>query len=74
MRKSAAGPQAPAAQCFWMENGTGRHEWVLAASVYGRPPTRRECFELDRCDGGRGRSGGGCYKRADAPTAPRHPW
>ena len=52
----------PAGRCYWMENYSGQYQWVPANTVYGREPSREECFELDSCNGGKGRSGGGCYR------------
>lgn len=51
--------------CYWMENISGRFEWVPAevGGIY-RGEGYQRCFELDSCNGGRGDSGGGCYKWA----------
>ncbi|PHV10843.1 hypothetical protein CSQ89_14130 [Chitinimonas sp. BJB300] len=62
------------AQCYWMENRTGKFTWVKASSVYRSAITKKQCFGLDSCDGGEGRSGGGCYKWADSADAPRQSW
>lgn len=61
-------------QCFWMENYSGNFKWVPASTVYHKELTKQECFELDSCDGGLGRSAGGCYKWATSPDAPRIKW
>ena len=51
--------------CYWMENASGRFEWVPAeiGGLY-RGEGYQRCFELDSCDGGKSESGGGCYKWA----------
>ncbi len=59
--------QEPTGRCYWMENYSGSYLWVPAKNVYGREVSRDECFELDSCNGGKGKSGGGCYKWATAP-------
>jgi hypothetical protein len=61
-------------QCFWMENYSGKFKWVPASTVYHKALTKQECFRLDSCDGGQGLSGGGCYKWATSPDAPRMKW
>jgi len=61
-------------QCFWMENYSGNFKWVPAETIYHRMLTKQECFELDSCDGGLGKSSGGCYKWATSPDAPRIKW
>lgn len=58
------------AQCYWMENVTGRYDWVPATWV----ESFESCFAMDSCDGGEGQSGGGCYKWAACPTCTRAPW
>ncbi|MFO0612628.1 MAG: hypothetical protein U0414_08580 [Polyangiaceae bacterium] len=62
--------KAPSERCYWMENVTGRYEWVPATWV----SSFDKCFAMDSCDGGRGESGGGCYKWADCATCARAPW
>lgn len=49
--------------CYWMENVSGRFEWVPAevGGLY-RGEGYQRCFELDSCAGGKSESGGGCYK------------
>jgi hypothetical protein len=56
--------------CYWMENTSGHYCWVPAE--WGS--TFEQCFALDSCDGGRGESGGGCYKWAEASHADRVDW
>jgi hypothetical protein len=63
-----------AAQCFWMENYSGKFTWVSAEAVQQRILTKQECFSLDSCDGGQGGSGGGCYKWANSPEGERFAW
>ena len=55
--------------CYWMENVSGRFEWVPAevGGMY-RGEGYDRCFALDSCAGGLGESGGGCYKWARAAT------
>ncbi len=60
--------------CFWMENVSGQFNWVSTQAAGYSALDKQACFELDSCDGGAGRSGGGCYKWADYPEAPRQPW
>jgi hypothetical protein len=61
-------------QCFWMEIYSGKFKWVPADTIHHRMLTKQECFERDSCDGGLGRPGGGCYKWATSPDAPRIKW
>lgn len=56
--------------CYWMENTSGNFCWVPADWAN----TFEQCFAMDSCDGGRGESGGGCYKWAEASHAPRVSW
>ncbi len=62
------------AQCYWMENTTGNYTWVKAHSIDGPMLTKDRCFQLDGCDGGKGLSGGGCYKWAYSADGKRLPW
>lgn len=55
--------------CYWLSNDA-QPTWRLAAQF----STLEQCFAQDSCDGGEGRSGGGCYKWAAGPDAPRQPW
>ena len=55
--------------CYWMENRSGKNEWVL---LLGVPKSR--CFELDSCSDGLKQSNGGCYKWATSPDAKPEPW
>ena len=61
--------------CYWMENVSGRFEWVPAevGGLYRNEGYDR-CFALDSCDGGRGESAGGCYKWARSAQAARVLW
>lgn len=63
-----AGNAAPSGRaCYWLNPRTNGWE----STPY---PSKRQCFDMDSCDGGRGRSSGGCYKWAAGPNAPREPW
>lgn len=54
--------------CYWLSNVTNEwQDWPQAA-------TRQDCFALDSCNGGRGESGGGCYKWAASADAPQNRW
>jgi hypothetical protein len=59
----------PTFACYWLSND---------ANPTWRPiphlATQQQCFAQDSCDGGLGHSGGGCYKWAEGPDAPRQPW
>jgi hypothetical protein len=57
-------------KCFWMENTSGTYTWTEAAGA----PNRNDCFRLDSCNGGKGQSGGGCYKWAATVDSPAEPW
>jgi hypothetical protein len=63
-------------QCYWMENYSGKYKWIPSKSIRGmkREITKTECYELDSCDGGLGRSNGGCYKWAFGAENTRIPW
>lgn len=63
-------------QCYWMENYSGEYKWIPFESIIGmkRKITKTECYELDSCDGGLGRSHGGCYKWAFGAENNRMPW
>ncbi|MFZ5630323.1 MAG: hypothetical protein ACOY5B_14425 [Spirochaetota bacterium] len=67
--------KAPTYSCYWMENASGRFEWVPAevGGMYGGEGYER-CFALDSCSGGLGESSGGCYKWARAANAPAVNW
>jgi hypothetical protein len=69
-------PKNEIGQCYWMENYSGTYKWVPPESVWGknRKITKTECYELDSCDGGLGRSNGGCYKWAIGAENKRMPW
>ncbi|WYD81946.1 MAG: hypothetical protein V8K32_06080 [Candidatus Electrothrix gigas] len=68
---TASSSFANAAQCYWMENTEGS-SWVDAPQ--GNNISKLECYELDSCDGGKGKSGGGCYKWATSADGERMPW
>jgi hypothetical protein len=61
-------------RCYWMENQSGQYQWIPADALYGKVLAKDECFALDSCDGGGGRSGGGCYKWATEPLGERIGW
>ena len=54
--------------CYWMENYTGNYNWIAYDA------SKKECYQLDSCDGGKGLSGGGCYKWAESPDTPGLDW
>lgn len=58
------------ASCYWMENHTGKYHWV----PFPANANKKQCYQLDSCDGGLGLSGGGCYKWARNRNAPRLSW
>lgn len=62
------------ASCYWMENHSGKFEWVSVKEELGEEYNKQECFAADSCDGGLGESGGGCYKWAKSATTPRLKW
>lgn len=62
------------ANCYWMENYSGKFEWVATENYFGKKYNKKECFEFDSCDGGLGKSGGGCYKWAETANDPRLEW
>lgn len=64
----AAQQRRRGASCYWMDS-RAPHNW-LGRSEHDR----NACYAQDSCDGGLGRSGGGCYKWADCPTCKRYPW
>jgi hypothetical protein len=57
-------------RCYWMENTSGNSCWVPATGV----GSFQGCYAMDSCNGGLGRSGGGCYKWADCSGCARYPW
>ena len=61
-------PMHPRNACYWMTEDGSR--WVLMSEV----ETKKQCFELDSCSGGKGMSGGGCYKWAPSTDAKARPW
>lgn len=64
----------PQGRCFWMENYSGKYQWVDAEPVWQKKLSKRECYALDSCSGGLKQSGGGCYKWAVSPDSPPIPW
>lgn len=70
---SASDPFQAKGSCYWMENYSGNYYWIPASEV-GVIKDIYQCYVLDSCDGGLGRSGGGCYKWAESPDGPRAPW
>lgn len=62
------------ASCYWMENYSGKFEWVSVKKALGVEYNEEECFKADSCDGGLGESGGGCYKWSNTATSPRLKW
>jgi hypothetical protein len=62
-------------RCYWMENASGRYEWVPAETggLYEGGGIER-CRALDSCDGGGRESRGGCYKWATSPQGERSKW
>lgn len=77
-KTAAAAPvssPAHANACYWMENVSGRYEWVPAETggMYSGEGFER-CFALDSCDGGLGHSSGGCYKWSAGATGTPVPW
>ncbi len=60
--------------CYWMENYSGKFEWVDADPVYQEVLTKKQCFEFDSCDGGLDYSGGGCYKWTYSRNGKRESW
>ena len=63
-------------KCYWMENYSGDYQWIPARLTWGSnlKITKQACYALDSCDGGLGRSGGGCYKWATGSGNKRTPW
>jgi len=62
------------ATCYWMENYSGKFEWVATEVALGLKYDKQECFNADSCDGGLGESNGGCYKWAKTANSPRFEW
>jgi hypothetical protein len=66
---SVGAPDAAGNHCYWMDSSSGKNIWVLI------PYTNKvDCFTLDSCSGGKGKSNGGCYKWAAAHDASAEPW
>jgi len=60
--------------CYWMENISGKFEWVITDVIYGKELSKKECFDLDSCNGGNGFSRGGCYKWAKSSNDKASSW
>jgi len=63
-------------QCYLMDCSEGC-TWQVAEKYWEQTPgnfTKHQCFELDSCDGGLGRSSGGCYKWAYSADSERDSW
>lgn len=56
--------------CYWMEN-YGNFDWVKAPQG---TMNKMQCFNLNSCGEGGGKSGGGCYKWATGPDGAAQPW
>ena len=53
------------ASCYWMENYSGKFNWVSVKEELGYDYTEEECLEIDDCD-----NGGACYKWAETANGP----
>ena len=62
------------ANCYWMENYSGKFEWVSTKEALNLEMDKQTCYESDSCDGGRGFSNGGCYKWSKGANGKRLPW
>ena len=62
-----------AAQCYWMENYSGKSRWVAAKEMLDKNYSNSECFKADSCNGGSNESGG-CYKWSENAQSPALPW
>ena len=62
------------AKCYWMENISGKYEWVSTEDYFDMKFSKKDCFILDSCDGGLGVSNGGCYKWAKTANGLRIKW
>ncbi len=60
--------------CYWMENHSGESRWVKTEDYFNRKFSKEECFRADSCNGGLGKSRGGCYKWAKTAKGPRLEW
>ncbi len=60
--------------CYWLENYSGKYDWVTPPRGFYSGQGKARCQALDSCNGGGRASGGGCYKWAAGPKAPREPW
>ncbi|GAN00061.1 hypothetical protein U91I_03724 [alpha proteobacterium U9-1i] len=58
----------PPMACYWLSNVT--NQWEAMPGV----DTRGQCARLDSCSGGKGESGGGCYKWSSGADGPQIPW
>lgn len=66
--------EKPNPQCYWLENVTGKYEWVATGVALGVAYDFEQCYAVDSCDGGLGESLGGCYKWANSAQSERYPW
>lgn len=66
----AGNPAVASPSCYWMSNNAG-NPWVPAPQ--GKV-SKEQCFDLDSCNGGKGTSGGGCYKWAANAGAKGTSW
>jgi hypothetical protein len=65
---------SPSHRCYWMENYSGRYEWIPTERLGYRVHTPQHCYALDSCSGGLGHSGGGCYKWSTSEAEPGLSW
>ena len=56
--------------CYWMENHSGNHNWIIIDDNLNK----QDCYRLDSCNGGLGMSLGGCYKWSSAPEQQGEIW
>jgi hypothetical protein len=71
--KCSTGPIRKEPACFSTES-TAPYCWVPAPSSTYNGGGKSECFTLDSCNGGQGRSGGDCYKWAYSESSERIDW
>ncbi len=57
-----------------MENISGKFEWVITDVIYDEGLSKKQCLNLDSCNGGNGLSMGGCYKWAKSPNDKASSW
>ncbi len=56
-------------KCYQMENKFGKQKWIKT-----KINTRDECFTMDSCSDGLGKSGGECFKWAKSANQEGDPW